>query len=164
MIKAERLYLDPLLARHAEELWPLFDDPSLWEFFPHLRPDSLDALRARFHRWEQGSPSPNEQWRNWVIRLNGDDSPIGTAQATICGREALLGYTIFKRAQRRGYGAEAVGCLIDYLRTCCGVNSVLAKIDARNTASIALVRSLGLSLRAPRDDDEAGEVVYCRDF
>lgn len=56
------------------------------------------------------------------------------------------GYWCRSSAQRRGYGREAVGAVVNMAFTQLGARRVQVLTDARNTASRALCESLGLQL------------------
>ncbi len=56
------------------------------------------------------------------------------------------GYWCRSSAQRRGYGREAVGAVVDMAFQALGARRVQVLTDARNTASRALCESLGLQL------------------
>ena len=58
-------------------------------------------------------------------------------------RTATVAYMVFVARQRRGFAAEACGRLLAHLFQDYRVGVVAAEIDTRNTASIALVESLG---------------------
>ena len=64
------------------------------------------------------------------------------------GRQARVGITIARSAQHRGYGAEALGALLDHLLGPAGLHRVLAECDARNTASARLLERVGMRLEA----------------
>lgn len=55
----ERLDATPLRAAHAEEMAAVLADPALHTYTGGA-PEDLDILRARYTRWESGSPTlPN---------------------------------------------------------------------------------------------------------
>jgi [ribosomal protein S5]-alanine N-acetyltransferase len=144
-----RLALAPLRAEHAALLFESLQDPRLYTYIPDDPPDSLQALEARYQRWERrASPDGHEVWLNWAAQSRATGEWVGTFQATIMeDREALLAYMIFTPFQRQGFARE--GCLrvIEHLVEGYGVE-VAAEIDTRNAASIALVESLGFRLVA----------------
>jgi RimJ/RimL family protein N-acetyltransferase len=144
-----RLALEPLRVAHAAPLFILLQDQRLYTFIPDDPPDSLEALEGRYRRWERrASPDGREIWLNWAARLRATGEWVGTFQATIGDHQALLAYMTFAPYQRQGLARE--GCLrvIEYLASGYGVQVVAAEIDTRNTASIALVKSLGFRLVA----------------
>ncbi len=57
--------------------------------------------------------------------------------------ERELGWIVFPRFQRSGYGTEAARAARDYAFGTLGWTTVVSYIDRENTASLALARSLG---------------------
>ena len=81
-IETERLVLTPLRTSDAEQLAEVLADPRL-HLFIGGRPATLDELRVRYAAMTAGSASPDEVWRNWVVRGRADLQPVGTVQATL---------------------------------------------------------------------------------
>lgn len=76
------LVLEPQVAAHAEEMFAVLSDPAIYEY-ENEPPPCVDWLRARFKRLKsRRSPSGQEQWLNWVIRLPTSE-PVGYVQATL---------------------------------------------------------------------------------
>ena len=157
-----RLLLEPIRAAHADEIFEAFADERLWVFFPRLRPASRTALRARLGAWSAGPPEGHPEfggWENWVGRLRGKKTPIGTFQATIYrNRSASLAYGVFADHWRKGYGIEAMRAIVEHLRLRHHIVKFVAEVDARNVASIALAKRLGLLIVEGHnvDDLESG--------
>lgn len=156
-LRTPRLILEPLLATHAEALYPGLRDPALYTFLPKGRPTSLDELRARFARLEgRASPDGTQRWLNWAARLappslTPEATPpaplatpyVGQFEATVHpDRTATIAYFVFASAQRTGLGAEGAAAVVAHLFAA-GVDTVFAYIDTRNQPSIRLVEKLG---------------------
>lgn len=58
-------------------------------------------------------------------------------------RQCEIGYTISVEYQKKGYGKEAVGHLLDFLFNHMRKHRVIASLNPENIASIALLESLG---------------------
>ncbi len=54
-----------------------------------------------------------------------------------------IGFTLSKLNQGKGFGSEAVGCLVGYLFDEIGAKRLIASCDQRNSPAIKLVTSLG---------------------
>jgi RimJ/RimL family protein N-acetyltransferase len=54
-----------------------------------------------------------------------------------------IGFTLSKINQGKGFGIEAVGCLVDYLFCEIGAKRLVATCDQRNSPAIKLASSLG---------------------
>ena len=145
-LQTPRLVLEPTTPEHAREAWPYLDDERMWEFFPDLRPKTLDDLRALYRRWERGSPFPNrnETWENWLCRSRETGLLLGATQATIVANDtAHIAYGIYVVHRRNGYAREAARATVEHLQHVHGVRRVLAEMDVRNVASVAVAESLG---------------------
>lgn len=60
------------------------------------------------------------------------------------GRQATLGYSLARRWQGRGYATEGARRLLDFVFGELGLHRVVATVDTRNLASVALLERLGL--------------------
>lgn len=144
-IRTARLLLEPITAGHAEAMFRVLDDPSLYRYMPSEIPASLAWLRERYARLSLGaSPDASQLWLNWVISRIEDRTAIGYVQATIPASldRALMGWTIGRAAQGRGYARESVRGLCRHLMLN-GVAEVRATIDVRNAPSISVAESVG---------------------
>ena len=147
ILETARLGLEPLAVGHAERLYPMLEDMALYTFIPQEPPASLAEVRARYRRLAgRRSPEGDEAWLNWAARLRETREYVGTFQATVrADGTALIAYMIFVPFQRRGLAREGCAALLSCLTGEWGVETVVAEIDTRNTASVALVESLGFA-------------------
>ena len=93
-------------------------------------------------------PDGREAWLNFALRLRqpARNAPtyVGTLEATILpDRVAYIAYTMFVAYQRKGYSKEGRARLIEHLIEDYWVQMVVAEMDTRNVASIALAEALG---------------------
>src|SRR5215831_710616 len=63
-------------------------------------------------------------------------------------RQAEIGYTLAREAHGQGFATEAVAALLTYLFTTVDLHRVVAIVDARNAASVALLERLGMRREA----------------
>lgn len=149
---AARLVLEPLVADHAQILYPLLQDERLYTFIPQDPPASIEALAARYRRLEaRRSPDGQEVWLNWAARPHATHDRVGTFEATILpGHTALIAYMIFSPYQGQGYAREGSARVIEHLVRDHGVRLVVAEIDTRNRASIGVAEALGFVRVATR--------------
>ncbi|PRY46388.1 GNAT family N-acetyltransferase [Umezawaea tangerina] len=150
-IRTERLVLEPLRVRHADEMAPLLDDERLHEFIGG-RPLTPDQLRARYARLAAGG---HNGWFNWVVRCCG--VAVGTVQATVEGAAADVAWVVGTGHQRKGYATEAARGVVGWLGEH-GIRQPGAAIHPGNHASAAVARKLGLVPTDVVDDD--GEVRW----
>jgi [ribosomal protein S5]-alanine N-acetyltransferase len=163
VVAGEGVTLEPQLASHAAELYAVISDPSLYEFIDHKEPASEAALRERLARLESGlSPDGSEHWLNWVVRNPAGDV-VGYVQATVTPDHAAeIAYVLGRTHWQKGYGFAACRAMIARLRESYGVRRVTATLDPANTASLALLRKLGLGL--VWEDMPGQEVGYALDL
>jgi RimJ/RimL family protein N-acetyltransferase len=148
MITSARLVLEPVTPAHAAAMFSGLQDKRAYRYMPEEPPETVDALQARYANLATGlSPDGTELWLNWMVR-HGPDY-VGYVQATVinAAQAVLVAYHIFPEMWRRGYGREAVAAMLAAVTARHGLVEARAYIDTRNTASIALVESLGFTLR-----------------
>lgn len=162
-LHTSRLYLEPLKAAHAPLLFEPLQHADLYRFTPNA-PPSLEALQRRYAFLEgASSPDGQERWLNWVLFEREGDAAVGTFEATVRQRgDADIAYLIFPGHWRQGLASEAGAAVLEHLRVQHGVRRFGADIDARNTASIALVQRLGFErvLFTPNADFFRGETSH----
>ncbi len=145
-LHTERLRIEPLQAAHADLLFVPLQDPSIYTFIPQDPPSAADLQRQ--HAFLAGGKSPDgkEAWLNWVAFVRSSQTPVGTFQATVPQEaEASIAYTVLPAFWRQGYAREIASCLIEHIFVTYNIPGIYAEIDTRNTGSIRLVESLGLS-------------------
>jgi ribosomal-protein-alanine N-acetyltransferase len=144
-LETPRLLLEPILPAHAPMLNESLQDAELYRFIPQDPPPSLEALTDRYDFLSaRRSPDGHEAWLNWAVRDKRSGDYVGTLEATVEEDPlAFIAYMVFVPYQRRGFAAEACERLLEHLVDNYRVGVVAAEIDTRNTASIALVESLG---------------------
>lgn len=143
---SERLRIEPLCARHAALVFPSLQNPAIYTYIPEDPPTS-ESLQKRYDFLEEGrSPDGEELWLNWVAFQRDSMTPVGTFQATLPrGKKGAFAYVVFPMFWRQGYGREMTRCVVSHLFQTHGPSSLYAEIDTRNTASIRLVESLGMT-------------------
>jgi RimJ/RimL family protein N-acetyltransferase len=126
-------------------MFHVLDDPSLYRYMPSEIPKSLAWLRERYALLSRGvSPDALQLWLNWVVCGLEDGMAIGYVQATIPAdlSHALMGWTIGRVAQGRGYARESVRAVCRHLMLN-GVAEIRATIDVRNVPSISVAENIG---------------------
>lgn len=145
-----RITLVPLTVADADEMVDVLGG-DLYAFIGGSAP-TLEELRARYARQVAGGP-PGQEWRNWIVRVEGQ--AIGYVQATITheGRRAEIAWVVGERWQGHGYASEAARALVDWLDER-GVSTVEAHIHPDHAASAAVARRAGLAPTGRFDDGE----------
>lgn len=152
-IESDRLQLRPLRADDADDLVAIFSDPSVGRYIGGTM--TADVLRGRFERMPAGSPTPDEIWLSWTVRLEG--VTIGLVQATVEGTGVDLAWVIGPPWQNRGFATEALTALRRWLFDR-DAGPHAAHIHPDNAASIAVATKLGLVDSGRLDED--GERIY----
>lgn len=137
--------LEPQVASHAEELFPVLSDEAIYEFEGEP-PPSLDCLRDGLQRKEgRVSPDGTERWFNWVVRLP-DGEVAGYVQATVMPSGwSYVGYELSSKHWRKGIGRSAVAAMLEELANGYHVHTHVAVLKAANFRSLGLLQKLGFS-------------------
>lgn len=157
-LSTKRLELVPAEPALAELTWRHLDDERMWEFFPALRPPTIEALRQRYERWMYEVPylGAIERWENWISLRRDDGCAVGEAQATYAGTNVYIAYGIFPPFRRCGFAREAMQSVLEHAHGAHGASRAIAEMAARNVASAGVARSLGFTQVAARRDLEPG--------
>lgn len=148
VLRTDRLRLDPVARRDADELRDLHAD---LELFRHTRRPShvdsgLDAWLAA--QETRTSPTGTALWLTWLVRPAGGGAAVGQAQATVVagedGPQAELSWLLARAAQGQGYATESARAVVGWLAAQLGVARLHAHIAPANTASERVAGRLGL--------------------
>jgi len=142
-IRTSRLDLIPLRREHAELMYPLLRETTLYEFTGGDPPASQEALAALYERREtRRSPDGRERWLNWMIRDRDTAEAVGYAQATITVSKANVAWVVGNRWQGRGFATEAARAVVALL-VAQGVSGIQACIHQRHLASQRVAANAG---------------------
>jgi [ribosomal protein S5]-alanine N-acetyltransferase len=164
-IRTTRLLLEPISEGHADVMFGVLADPSLYRYMASEIPTSPAWLRERYRVLSRGlSPDASQLWLNWIVSRLEDRRPIGYVQATIplSLDHALMGWTIGRAAQGHGYARESVRAVCSYLMRN-GVAEIRATIDVRNTPSISLAERVGFVRKATVTSEDVLDGARGRD-
>lgn len=125
------------------------EDPGLplGEGYPHA--DSLDVMR-----FAVPAARSDDDLGAWFVTLAEDGRVIGD-----CGTKGWvdddgrveIGYGLAAPFRGKGYGAEAVGALVGWLRAQPDVRTVAARVEVGNVPSRRLLERLGFTLECVAD-------------
>jgi ribosomal-protein-alanine N-acetyltransferase len=168
LIQTGSLTLEPQTAAHAEEMFAVLSDPSIYDY-ENEPPPSLGWLRARFTKLESRlSQNGEDQWLNWVIRLPTSEL-IGYVQATVHpdGRAAIA-YELSSPYWGRGLARQAVQAMISELAGHYRVRSLSSVLKRENLRSMRLLERLGFSPASPeqhlKHGVDPGELLMLREI
>ncbi len=153
VLHGERVTLEPLVAKHAPELFPLLDDDAVWRY-ANRRPANLAELRERYRALEtRQSPDGRYLWLNWAVVAEGTGI-VGFVQATVSltSHTAEIGYALTRSVWSTGVGTESVRTLLTFLLETLRMRTIVASVDRRNGASLRILQKLEFALVDDRDD------------
>jgi len=161
-ITTERLVLEPLTVKHADELVEVLDNQSLHTYVGGT-PANLAQLRGRFDLKAGGVSADGVQtWLNWVIRDAG--AATGFVQATVTptagGPVAELAWVVGVAHQRQGLATESAAAVVQWLAGK-GVRRLVAHVHPDNTPSAVVATRLGLRPTTVVVDGEVEWVSRC---
>jgi ribosomal-protein-alanine N-acetyltransferase len=154
--------LEQLCESHAAPLFVILAEPDLWSLTDSDPPTSVEELAARYRRLEsRRSPDGSQTWLNWAIVADAD--PIGFVQATVERDVAEIAYVVGCAHQGRGYAGLAIDEMLAMLRDDHGVATIVATVDARNTASLRLLARAGFAIEDASDAKNLRLVLRAQD-
>lgn len=150
ILKTGRLVLRPFEERDAAAFAAYRNDPLVaeyqgWElpYTPQQVAEFVATMRGR-------EPATPRQWYQLAIERRDSGAMIGDCGFVVLGdgRQAEIGFTLAREQQGQGYGAEAVGRLLDYLFGELQLHRVQANCDVLNPASARLMERVGMRREA----------------
>ncbi len=157
-LSTARLEMLPVSPAHAELTWPYLRNEEMWEFFPALRPPTIEALRQRYERWSHEMPylGAPERWENWICARRNDGSAVGEAQATYAGTTLYIAYSVFPPFRRRGFARESMREVLRHAKEMHRSQIAICEMAAENSGSIAVAEALGFERVNVREQMDSG--------
>ncbi|UCF96505.1 MAG: GNAT family N-acetyltransferase [Spirochaetaceae bacterium] len=149
-IETPRLLMRSLQLQDAQGMYAYRSDPRVTRY-QRWRPVKEEEVEAFILKYGNGSIDVVDSWcqlgvyRKTTQELIGD---VGMHFLPPDAQQVELGFTISPRHQRQGYAAEAVDALLSYLFGYLNKHRIIASVDPRNTASVALLEKLGMRKEA----------------
>jgi RimJ/RimL family protein N-acetyltransferase len=148
LMQSKTLYFEPLIAAHADELFPILTTSSVLAFIdPSGKPPTLEELRTEYAARAIGPvipATPAEQWFDMAIRLNAPHrSIIGRLEATSYGNWGELAYLLGEAWWGKGLAFEAMLWWMAYLGVAVPETVWWATVHPENERSISLLNRLG---------------------
>ena len=149
-IATTRLVLRDLEASDGPRIFSYHRHPDIARF-QSWGTESVDVIQSYIRRITAADPDTAGAWYQVGIYLLAGGKLIGD-----CGlrplkdepRQAEVGITLAPEFQRQGYAGEAFRALLSYLFGTLGKHRVFGSVDPANTASIALLRRVGMRQEA----------------
>ncbi len=168
VIRTRRLLLDAMRIEDAAEFLAYRGDPEVARY-QGWRPANEAEATAFIVRNGTSDFGVAGRWYQWAVRGKDHARLLGDVGLHFPSTEEgpiEFGVSMKPAAQRRGYAHEAVTALIDLAFGPLRHRRVIASVDPRNTASMALCRALGMRQEAHhvesfRDGDAwADDVIF----
>lgn len=160
-IRTERLTLRALSARDLDDHHVLYSDPAVVRF---LYVEPLDRAGAHEHltkRLRAGAPGEGE-WLHLAVEEGGAFlGEVGLGCNSVEHRGYEVGFVIAPASQGRGVATEAAEALVDLAFEELDAHRVVGRLDARNTASAAVLERLGMRLEARFASNEFVKGEWC---
>ena len=150
-VLTERLLLRRFYERDLEAVHALRSDPEVVRFLP-WELGGLDETRSWLAaRMEADRLAADDDAVAWAVVRRADGRLVGSLNAwwrSAEHRQGEVGFVFAADVQRQGYGREAAAALLDLLFRELDLHRVYGRSDARNVASAALMRRLGMRQEA----------------
>lgn len=147
--KTNRLEMRPFSMDDAADFSSYRSDPEVARYQGWQAPYSLEKAGEFIARLEKTVPATPGEWYQIAICLSDGGRLIGDCGFFLLSedpRQAEVGLTITRDQQGKGYGTEALGCLVGHLFHDFGLHRVRANIDPDNFGSAGVLRRLGFRL------------------
>lgn len=148
-ITTERLSIRLAESPDAEAIY-LYRSNFLENKYQGWFPESVDEVRDHINDMPQTLDVAGT-WFQFAIIHTDENRLIGDIGVNISAsdkRQAEIGCTLHFDYQGKGYAAEGLGAMINYLFLTLEKHRITASIDPRNTASIRMVERLGFRKEA----------------
>lgn len=156
-IESERLVLRPLTFEDLDELLPFHSDPEVVRFIPWPVRDR-DQVIEWLHKAVEFTDLANEgDYLALAIVRKDSGQVIGQVNAmyrSTLNQTAEIGYVINPQFGSQGFASEAAIALVDALFDSGKFRRVIARLDARNDASVRLLERIGFRREAHHIEDD----------
>lgn len=149
-LETERLVLSRLEPPDAGAMFAYRSRPEIFKY-QNWRPASVDEILTFIQGQAEAEPFTPGAWFQLGVRLREGGTLVGDCGVKVAADDAQqseMGVTIAPGHQGRGYATEAQRAVLDFLFDRLGKHRVYASADPRNTASIALMKRLGMRQEA----------------
>jgi len=146
-LQTSRLVLRPFEDRDIEPFRLYRSDPEVAKYQGWEAPFRLDQATRFVNEMKARTPGEPGQWYQIALVLKTTGELIGDCAFQRLAEDhhqAEIGFTLARAHQGRGYAAEAVTRLIDYLFGELGLHRVRANCDPENAASARLLHRVGM--------------------
>jgi aminoglycoside 6'-N-acetyltransferase len=169
VLVTDRLTIRRFRADDADAFATYRSDPDVARYQGWGTPFTVEQARRFIAELDGTHPDTPAQWFQFAVTDGASGQLLGDVAAGTDGgdpRLAVVGFTIARAHQGRGYATEALTALLDHLFLHRGKHRVSATVDTRNAASVALLERVGMRREAHHlqnawwDGEWTDEYVY----
>jgi RimJ/RimL family protein N-acetyltransferase len=144
LITTERLYLREFTPDEAQLIFELNSDPRVTMYTEKGPDKSLEDAQRRL--LNDILPQYKHGVGRWAVFLKSNDEFIGWCGVKYIEKENIytLGYRFFPKHWGKGYATEAAQASLEYATKTLNIKGILAKAMSVNTASIHVIKKLGM--------------------
>ena len=139
----DRLRLEPISVRHAEDLWRLFQDPAVAEWYGGvwtLEMAQREAARMA-SAWETDGV---HKWMAYERSTGALVGRGGLSRVQLAGQERLeIGWALLRPCWGQGYATEIGRAGVAFAFEELGADEVISFTETRNARSRAVMERLG---------------------
>jgi RimJ/RimL family protein N-acetyltransferase len=150
-LETERLILRHFCDSDLEDFLAYRGDPVVAQYQGWEVPYDRQTGVAFINEMKNTLPGTPGKWFQAAIELKSSKMLLGDCASHIMEkdpRQAYIGITLARPNWGKGYGEEAVRCLLDYIFGELNLHRVVAECDVENTASANLLKRLGFRCEA----------------
>jgi RimJ/RimL family protein N-acetyltransferase len=150
-LETARLVLRPFRHEDLPTFVAYRSDPEVARYQSWEAPYPEKLAREFLEELDTTKPGARGEWYQLAIELKDNGEMIGDCAFCVLeedARQAEIGFTLATAYQGRGYAAEGVARLLDYLFDDLSLHRVRANCDADNERSWKLLERLGLRREA----------------
>jgi RimJ/RimL family protein N-acetyltransferase len=157
-VHTDRLLLRPLAASDAVAVHAYQSRADVCRYIPY-EPRSLEEVTARLHRADVTRSTLDEPGQAIVLAVvrRDDEVLVGDVMLAWTSREHAsgeIGYVLNPDYQGHGYATEAANTVLQLGFDGLGLHRIIARIDARNNASAAVLQRIGMRQEAYLRENE----------
>jgi RimJ/RimL family protein N-acetyltransferase len=145
IIETERLYLREFTMEDVQLLLDLNSDPDVTKYTEKGPVLSLADAEKRLSK-DILLQYKNHGIGRWAVHLKINNEFIGWCgiKYSESDKAVTLGYRFFPNHWGKGYATEAAKACLEYGKNIYGLKSIIAKAMKENTASIQVMKKLGM--------------------
>ena len=155
ILETQRLVLRHLLPNDLDNLFVLYRDPEIRQYFPEGTL-TLEETQEELEWFLNGHPRHPELglWATIEKETGQFIGRCGLLPWTIDGRfEVEVAYLIAKTHWGQGFGSEAAQAILDYGFNTLHLPRLICLIDEQNTASIRVAQKIGMTFEKAGQDE-----------